>query len=153
MALAVIFLGRSANASELAADCSLYEIQASAEGEIDKELAKLKGLRSTFKKPPLSAWKGFKLLKKHSKKAIQQRVVNVPLSAGGTLGLLLRERQEKAGKKPRLRFNFTVDDKGGRRQLDGTITFASGQYTLLPRNSTASGGDVYLLALTCKDGG
>lgn len=128
--------------------CTIYEIRASSDkAGIDAELS---GLKHKLKKPPLSSWTSFKLMKKHQKTAGLMKAVDVGLVPGGKLSLLYRDRQDEANKKPRLRFGFTLDDKGGKRQLDGRVRFDSGEYTLIGNGSELADGATYLLAVTCS---
>ena len=74
------------------ANCTVFEIKAtSGEGGIDAEL---KPITSKLKKPPFSAWKTFKVVKKHSAKAALMKAVSLGLADGGKLGLLYKERSD-----------------------------------------------------------
>jgi hypothetical protein len=155
--LAVIVLGaavaRPAAAQKAAppaaakddATCEILEIKASNEAdEIDPAL---KPLARKLKKPPFSAWKRFSLLKKHQRVAAKMKAVDVDLVPGGKLSLLYRELS--AGKKPRLRLQFTLDDKTGKRLFNGTVNLDAGDYSLIggePLEDDAT----YILGVTCK---
>lgn len=128
------------------AQCQVYEIKASSEGGgIDPAL---KVLERKLKKPPFSSWKTFKLLKKHDRQVEQMKALSLPLVPGGKMSILYRDRSDAAGKKPRLRLSFTLDDETGKRVLDGTIKLDSGDYYLIGGDELEGGG-TYILAVSC----
>ncbi|MCP4445227.1 MAG: hypothetical protein GY811_07785 [Myxococcales bacterium] len=128
------------------ADCTVFEIKASGgEGGIDAEL---KPITSKLKKPPFSAWKTFKVVKRHSLKAPHMKAVSVPLAGGGKLGLLYKERSDAKGSKPRLRVGMTLDNAAGKRKADITLKVDSGDYTLVGQDEGKDGSS-RLLAISC----
>lgn len=128
------------------ADCQVFEIKASNdEGGVD---AALRPLARKLKKPPFSSWKTFKLLKKHEKQVEKMKTLNVGLVTGSKLSLLFRGATGGQPTKPRLRLTFTLDDKSGKRKLDGTINLDSGDYSLFG-GDTVEGGGTYILAVSC----
>lgn len=145
-AAALLFtLGGEAKADD--ASCTVFEIKASSgEGGIDKALAPI---TAKLKKPPFSAWKTFKVTKKHSITAPHIKAVSLSLVSGGKLGLLYKERNDAKGKKPRLRIAMTLDDVGGKRKADITLKVDSGDYTLLGRDAGKDGSS-NLLAISCS---
>ena len=144
LCVAVAGFGGSAQADE--ANCTVFEIKATAgEGGIDAEL---KRISKKLKKPPFSAWKTFKVVKKHSVKAPQKQAVSVTLAGGGKLGLLYKERSDAKGSKPRLRVGLTLDNKAGKRKADITLKVDSGDYTLVGQDAGKDGSS-QLLAISC----
>ena len=144
LCVAVAGFGNSAMADE--AKCTVIEIKAtSGDGGIDAEL---KPITNKLKKPPFSAWKTFKVLKKHSVKAAQMKAVSVSLADGGKLGLLYKERNDAKGSKTRLRIGFTLDNKVGKRKADITLKVDSGDYTLIGQDADKDGSS-RLLAISC----
>lgn len=128
------------------ATCQVYEIKASnGAGGVDPAL---RGLAKKLGKPPFSSWKTFELLKKHDRGIEQMKAFEVGLVPGGKLSLLYRDRSDPEGKKPRLRLSFTLDDKAGKRKLDGTIKLDSGDYYLIGGDELEGGG-TYILAVSC----
>ncbi|HTE52066.1 MAG TPA: hypothetical protein VK698_14535 [Kofleriaceae bacterium] len=159
MALAVAVLGplaagegrAEAQASQPAAagsaDCQIFEIKATnGEGGVDPAL---RPLARKLKKPPFSSWKTFKLLKKHDKKIEKMKTLNLGLVTGSKLTLLFRGASGGQPTKPRLRLTFTLDDKSGKRKLDGTINLDSGDYSLFGGDSIEDAG-TYILAVSCS---
>lgn len=129
------------------ADCEVFEIKATNDsGGIDAEL---KPLERKLKKPPFSAWKTFKLVKKHSVKAALMKAVSLKLSAGGTLGLLYKERSDAKGRKSRLRVVMTLDDAKGKRKADITLKFDSGDFSLVGQDAGKDGSS-RVLAIRCS---
>ncbi len=129
------------------AECQIFEIKASNEGEgVDPQL---KPLARKLKKPPFSSWKAFKLLKKHDKTVEKMKALNLPLVTGSKLALLFRGASGGQENKTRLRLTFTLDDKSGKRKLDGTINLDSGDYSLIG-GDTIEGGGTYIVAVSCK---
>ncbi|HWM88778.1 MAG TPA: hypothetical protein VNO33_23165 [Kofleriaceae bacterium] len=129
-----------------AADCHIFEIKASNEGNgVDPEL---KPLARKLKKPPFSSWKAFKLLKRHEKKVERMKALNLGLVTGSKLALLFRGASGGQPSKTRLRLTFTLDDKNGKRKLDGTINLDSGDYSLIGGDSIEGGG-TYIVAVSC----
>lgn len=136
-----------AAADDDVAACSILEVKASnSEGGID---AALKPLAKKLQKPPFSAWKSFKLLKKHSENAALMKAVSVKLQTGGKLSLLYRDRSDSKGRKPRLRIGFTLDDKDGKRKAEMTIKVDSGDFTLVGRDANKDGSS-HILAIRCS---
>ena len=126
--------------------CSILEIRASNDpGGVDRELAPLE---RKLKKPPFSSWKSFKLLKRHEKTLEKMKALNLGLVTGGKLALLFRGASGGQASNVRLRLTFALDDKAGKRQLDGTINIDSGDYSLLGGDSIEGG--TYIVAVTCK---
>lgn len=129
-----------------AADCQVFEIKATNdEGGVD---AALRPLARKLKKPPFSSWKTFKLLKKHEKQVEKMKTLSVGLVTGSRLSLLFRGTTGGQTAKPRLRLTFTLDDKSGKRKVDGTINLDSGDYSLFG-GETVEGGGTYILAVSC----
>jgi hypothetical protein len=127
--------------------CQVYEIKASNDDTgVD---AALKPLAKKLKKPPFSSWKSFKLLKKHDKDIAKMKALSLGLVPGGKLSLLYRDKTAQEGKKVRLRLTFTLDDKAGKRKVDGTINLDSGDYYLIGGDSLKGGG-TYILAISCS---
>lgn len=128
------------------ADCQIFEIKATNEAEgVDPAL---RALARKLKKPPFSSWKTFKLLKKHEKQVEKMKTLNVGLVTGSRLSLLFRGATGGQPTKSRLRLTFTLDDKAGKRKVDGTINLDSGDYSLFG-GETIEGGGTYILAVTC----
>jgi hypothetical protein len=131
--------------------CSIFEIAASngkrgAKGSVDPQL---RPLAKKLKKPPFSSWSTFKLLKKHDQKLAKMKQVSLALVTGSKMGLLYRDKSDAEGKKARLRLQFTLDDKDGKRKLDGTIKLDSGDYYLIGGDDLKGGG-TYIVAVSCK---
>ena len=113
------------------ASCDVFEIKATSDSTgLDKEL---KPLKKKLSKPPFSAWKSFKLVKKHSVKASLMKAVSVKLSAGGKLGLLYKER----------------NDAKGKRKADMTLKFDSGDFSLVGQDA-GKDGSKRVLAIRCS---
>jgi hypothetical protein len=130
--------------------CEVFEVEAETtpDGKIAPELTKL---ASKLKKPPFSAWNTFKLIKKHDQPLELKKPAEVALAPGGKMTLLLRERVDEKGKKTRLRISMTMDDRNGKRTLDYTSVYDSGDVTLiggepLPDRPKST----YVLGVTCK---
>jgi hypothetical protein len=146
-ALALALVPESARADGDTAACRIFEIRASNdEGPIDRDL---KPLERKLKRPPFSSWKKFELLKRQDRTLARNTSVNLKLVPGGRLSLLFRDLTREQGKKPRLRLTFTLDDKGGKRKLDGTINLDSGDHYLIGGDELADGG-TYILAIGCQ---
>jgi hypothetical protein len=129
------------------AECQILEIKASNDGDgVDPEL---KPLARKLKKPPFSSWKAFKLLKRHDKTVEKMKALNLGLVTGSKLALLFRGASGGQTHKTRLRLGFTLDDKTGKRKLDGTISLDSGDYSLIGGDSI-EGGATYIVAVSCK---
>jgi hypothetical protein len=127
------------------AACQIFEINASnGEGGVDPAL---RVLARKLKKPPFSSWKTFKLLKKHEKEVERMKALNLSLVTGSKLALLFRGASGGQNKS-RLRLTFTLDDKSGKRKLDGTINLDSGDYSLFG-GETIEGGGTYIMAVSC----
>ncbi len=127
--------------------CRLLEVRASNdEGGLDPAL---KALASKFEKPPFSSWKTFKLLKEHKGKVEHKKTMKVSMVTGGLFSLLHRGATASAKKTPRLRLTFTLDDKTGKRKLDGTINVDAGDYYLIGGDRLKDGG-TYVLAVSCS---
>ncbi len=128
------------------AQCTVFEVKASNDaGGTD---AQLKPLEKKLKKPPFSAWKSFKVIKKHAAMATQMKEVSLSLATGGKLSLLYKERSDVKGRKPRLRVGMTLDDADGKRKADITLKVDSGDYTLVGRDAGKDGSS-HLLAISC----
>lgn len=128
------------------ADCRIFEIKATnEEGGVDPAL---RALARKLKKPPFSSWKTFKLLKKHEKQVEKMKALNLGLVTGSKLALLFRGVSGGQPSKSRLRLTFTLDDKSGKRKLDGTINLDSGDYSLIGGDSIEGGG-TYIVAVSC----
>jgi hypothetical protein len=139
--------GWSGVASADDASCDVFEIKATNdEGGIAPEL---KPLQKKLKKPPFSAWKSFKLVKKHTAKATLMKSVSIKLSGGGKLGLLYKERSDAKGRKPRLRVVMTLDDAKGKRKADITLKFDSGDFSLVGQDAGKDGSSS-VLAIRCS---
>jgi hypothetical protein len=138
--------GQAPEASSTA-DCQIFEIKASNEGGgVDPAL---RALARKLKKPPFSSWKSFKLLKSHDRKVEKMKALNLALVTGSKLALLFRGVSGGPSSKPRLRVTFTLDDKSGKRKVDGTINLDSGDYSLIGGDSIEGGG-TYIVAVTCR---
>jgi hypothetical protein len=136
-----------AGATASTADCQIFEIKASNDGDgIDPQL---KPLARKLKKPPFSSWKAFKLLKKHDKTVEKMKALNLSLATGSKLALLFRGASGSQDNKTRLRLTFALDDKSGKRKLDGTINLDSGDYSLIGGDAIEGGG-TYIVAVSCK---
>jgi hypothetical protein len=136
----------SGNAWAESANCSVFEIRASNNGEgIDKEL---KPLEKKLKKPPFSAWKTFKVVKKHSTTIEQMKPSTIKLSDGGKLGLLYKDRADAKGRKPRLRVGMTLDNAQGKRKLELILKVDSGDFSLVGRDAGQDGSSS-VLAIRC----
>jgi hypothetical protein len=129
------------------ADCAVLEIKASNDGKgVDPAL---RPLEKKLKRPPFSAWKSFKLLKRHAKKVARMKELNLALVSGGRMSLLYRDASSDSKSKTRLRLSLTLDDKDGKRKLDLTIKLDSGDYYLIGGDSLED-GSTYILATSCK---
>jgi hypothetical protein len=129
------------------ADCQVFEIKASNDdGGVDDAL---KPLARKLKKPPFSSWKTFKLLKKHDKTVEKMKALSLALVTGSKLALLFRGASGGQPSKVRLRLSFALDDKSGKRKVDGTINLDSGDYSLIGGDSIEGGG-TYILAVSCR---
>jgi hypothetical protein len=129
------------------ANCQILEIKATNEGDgVDPDL---KPLARKLKKPPFSSWKAFKLLKRHDKTVEKMKALNLGLVTGSKLTLLFRGSSGGQTHKTRLRLGFTLDDKNGKRKVDGTINVDSGDYSLIGGDSI-EGGATYIVAVSCK---
>jgi len=128
------------------AQCSIVEIRASnTKGGIDPGL---KPIATKLKKPPFSAWNTFRIVKKQSATLPQMKPVSLPLSTGGKIGLLYKDRSDAKGHKPRLRVGVTLDSAAGKRKADVTLKFDSGDYTLVGQDA-GKNGSARLLAIRC----
>jgi hypothetical protein len=137
----------SAEARADEASCDVFEIKASNDGSsIDAEL---KPLQKKLAKPPFSAWKSFKLTKKHAAKAEMMKLVSLKLTGGGKLGLLYKERSDAKGHKPRLRVVMTLDDAKGKRKAEITLKFDSGDFSLVGQDA-GKDGSTSVLAIRCS---
>jgi hypothetical protein len=128
-------------------DCAIFEIEAS-NGKPGVDAA-LRPLAKKLKKPPFSSWKTFKLLKQHAKTVARMKALNLPLATGSKMSLLYRDVVVVEGKKPRIRLDFAVDDKSGKRKVDGKINLDSGDYYLIGGDELQGGG-TYIVAVSCK---
>jgi hypothetical protein len=129
------------------AACEIFEIKASNDGDgVDPAL---RPLARKLKKPPFSSWKSFKLLKRHDKSVERMKTLNLGLVTGSKLTLLFRGASGGQRNKTRLRLTFTLDDKNGKRKLDGTINIDSGDYSLIGGDTIEQGG-TYIVAVSCK---
>lgn len=129
------------------AECQIFEIKATGEGEgVDPAL---RPLARKLKKPPFSSWKSFKLLKQHGRTVEKMKALNLGLVTGSKLSLLFRGADGGPPSKSRLRLTFALDDKSGKRKVDGTINLDSGDYSLIGGDSIEGGG-TYILAVSCK---
>ena len=137
---------QQAPAAATTAKCQIFEIKASNQGDGVDPL--LKPLAHKLKKPPFSSWKAFKLLKKHDKTVEKMKALNLDLVTGSRLALLFRGATSGQPNKTRLRLTFTLDDKNGKRKLDGTINLDSGDYSLIGGDSIEGGG-TYIVAVSC----
>lgn len=128
------------------AKCTVFEVKASSdEGGTDDQL---KPIQNKLKKPPFSAWKSFKVVKKHQVTATQMKEQALKLATGGQLALLYKDRSDAKGRKPRLRVGVTLDDASGKRKADITLKVDSGDYTLVGRDA-GKDGTSHLLAISC----
>jgi len=128
------------------ASCTIFEIKASNDaGGLDPAL---KPLKNKFKKPPFSAWKTFKLLKQHDKDIELKKAFNLKLITGGKLSLLYRARNKDKDKKVRLRIRFSLDNKKGKRQTDGTVNLDSGDWAIIGGDDVDGG--TYIVAFSCS---
>ncbi len=140
-------LPRAAHAQSQSASCEVSEI-AATQGTTLSIAPALKDLSKKLKKPPFSSWKTFKLLKKHTNQLSLMTALNIKLSSGRKLSLLYRSRHQRKNRRIRLRFTFALDDKKGRRTVDGAITMESGQYSLIGGDRLPNKG-TYILAISC----
>lgn len=144
----VLLLLASSSSTALADDakCTVFEVKASIdEGGIDGQL---KPIEQKLKKPPFSAWKSFKVVKKHQVTAAQMKEQTLRLATGGQLGLLYKDRSDATGHKPRLRVSMTLDDASGKRKTDITVKVDSGDYTLVGRDDDKDGSS-HFVAISC----
>ena len=145
-AVAVMAMPASASAQETAS-CTILEIEANNSGSgIDKAL---KPLSKKLKRPPMSSWNSFKLLKRHNAKAVKMTAANVKLATQGKLAILYRDLISTPNKKPRLRLTFTLLSKANKRQANTTLTVDAGDFTLVGGQKLPGGGD-YLAAVSCR---
>lgn len=129
------------------ASCTVLEIEASNSGKgIDKAL---QPLAKKLKKPPFSAWKSFKLLKRHQRNVVRMKAFTLKLVNKGKMSLLYRDASGSAHNKTRLRLSLTLDDAKGKRKLDLTIKLDSGDYYLIGGDPLKDGG-TYILATSCE---
>lgn len=147
-ALALVAVPTAVRADKPARDdeasCQVLEVKASNDGEeIDAEL---KPLARKLKKPPFSAWKRFRLLKRHDRAVTRMKATDLDLVPGGKLSILYREQ---AG--GRLRLTFTLDDKSGKRLFNGTVNLDVGDYSLIGGEPFPGEGDAtYIIGVSCK---
>ena len=66
----------------------------------------------------------------------------------GKFGLLLRDINERPGKKPRLGLGITIDDTAGKRVVDIKVGVDAGDYVIPARPLPGDKG--HLVAVTCK---
>lgn len=146
LALTLAAAQTTAHAEAAQIDCAFLEIEASNTGEgIDKEL---QPLTKKLTRPPLSAWKRFKLVAKQDKKLAHMKEQELGLKAGGKLAALYREHSKPEGKKNRFSLSLTLDDKAGKRTLDTKIVVDAGDYFVIALSPSRDKSD--LLAVTCK---
>lgn len=127
------------------AACKIFEIKATNEpGGVDPAL---RPLARKLKKPPFSSWKTFRLLKRHDQVLQRMKQLDLKLVTGSRMGLLYREKSGGKQTKVRLRLSFTLDDKHGKRKLDGTINVDSGDYYLIGGDEVEGG--TYIVAVSC----
>ena len=127
------------------AACKIFEIKATNEpGGVDPAL---RPLAKKLKKPPFSSWKTFHLLKRHDQVLQRMKQLDLKLVTGSRMGLLYREKSGGTKTKVRLRLSFTLDDKHGKRKLDGTINVDSGDYYLIGGDEVEGG--TYIVAVSC----
>lgn len=126
--------------------CSIVEIEASSSSApaIDPDL---KALEKKFKRPPLSSWNTFKKLGGTSLTLAPQQAGAANL-VHGKFGLLLRDINERPGKKPRLGLGITIDDTAGKRVVDIKVGVDAGDYVIPARPLPGDKG--HLVAVTCK---
>lgn len=126
------------------ATCLFLEIRASNDDSgIDPELKRLK---KKLEKPPLSAWKSFKLVAKHEKSLTRMKEQEVDLQLGGKLSALLREKT--AGKKTRFDLSVAIDNQKGTREVDTKASVAADQFLIFAYDASKESGN--LLAFTCR---
>ena len=137
---------KKAKAEPEVAECGIFEIEAKNDkAHVDPAL---KPLARKLKKPPFSSWKAFRLLKKHNQRLAKMKALSMGLETGGKMSLLYRDKSGGGDKKVRLRMTVQMDDKEGKRKLDGTLKIDSGDYSLIGGEELAGGG-TYIVAITC----
>lgn len=138
----------SSYAQPVTATCRVLEIKARNTGSphIDSEL---KALEKKLKKPPFASWNTFDSLAAHKKAVLKMNAVEIKLAPGGKMSILLRDRDQPPGKKPRYRLSITLDDKSGKRRLDATVKLDRGDWYLIGGESLP-GNATYILAASCK---
>jgi hypothetical protein len=109
--------------------------------------AELKVLEKKLKKPPFSSWNTFKRLGAHSVN-LEVMKVNTLTLVNGKAGLLLREVNVRATKKPRVSLGITLDDAEGRRVFESKVAVDAGDYLVVARS--LRGGKGQLVAVSCK---
>lgn len=130
------------------ARCEVYEIEASAaEGGVD---AKLRRLESKLTKPPFTAYKSFRLVKKHDAGLTLDTPQRLGLQTAGTMELLLKDKSAEKGKKVRLRLGVSIDGAKGKRIVAATTQLDAGDSWLIA-GLPVPGKDnaVYVFGLVC----
>jgi hypothetical protein len=142
-----VCVARSARAEgDESLGCEIYEIKAVRDGDkIDPEL---KPLERKLSQPPFSSWKSFSLLKKHNESVSRMRALNVKLVPGSQMQLLYLGMSKEAGKKDRLRLEFTLDDSSGKRTAKATLAVDVGDFYAVV-GDPLSGGGHHILAVAC----
>ncbi|HET6612081.1 MAG TPA: hypothetical protein VFG83_08840 [Kofleriaceae bacterium] len=134
--------------AEVTASCQVLEIKArnTDKAHIDPDL---KPLQKKLKKPPFASWNTFDSLAGHKKTVVKMSPATLALVPGGKMTMLLRDRDQPPGKKPRYRLSITLDDKSGKRRLDATVKLDRGDWYLIGGESLPGAG-TYILAASCK---
>lgn len=121
------------------ATCESVEIKATADGDIDPSLAKL---RSKLEEPPFNGWKGFKPLSRATPELTKQKSQAIALKIG-TASVLLRDRDAK-----QIALTIQIDGADGTRRIETKPSIAVGNWLLLVDASSKKEGHIF--GLTCK---
>jgi hypothetical protein len=128
------------------ASCTAIELSATNAGgpSIPGEL---KPLAKNLKKPPLSSWKAFKVLSSSDFQIEGMKAASPKLAAGAT-SIILRDIDERAGKRPRLQLGITMDGQTGKRVFDSKVAVDAGDYIVY--GEILSNDDGHFVALSCR---
>jgi len=127
--------------------CRFLEIEASRAGKkVDPALS---ALGKKLSRPPLSAWTSFKLLKEHNRSAAERATVSISLVPGSKASLLYHSLAKEAGKKDRIRLEFTLEGKDGKRRAKVMINLDSGDFYAVV-GEPLKGGSQHILAVACS---
>jgi len=144
--LAAALAGGTA-AADATASCDAVEIAAtkSKDPSISPEL---KPLEKRLSKPPLSGWNSFKLLSRSDLTLELMKTSTTKLSSG-QVSVILREIDQREGKRPRLTLGITMDGQSGKRIVETKVTVDVGDYTVVGE-TLAPNNDGHFVIMTCK---